>query len=191
MPVSTRQMSTKSVPKDKDTASSAQLKWFLISAWDSYDSSTMSLSNWARQEARRFHHDVNKEVKFAEVYDTLLEFGEGMVKDRSPSPRSPVPEKLKGDAALVNVIVADGEMTDAEQRLGRSKLHSVLHREFCRWWGAFLLEAKEDTRSGAPSASDRFSYHCARILSRKTGLRDDLIAPVVGAWLIEKATASK
>ena len=197
MPVSTRRSSPSVVPASASASASAsapaptsaapahtpQLKWFLISAWSSYDSSSMSLSSWAREEARRFHHDVNKEMKFAEVYKTLMEFGTSMTSDHSAS------KSLKGDSALVSLFVADGEMTEAEQRLGRSKLNSFLYREYCHWWSAFVVEAKEDTQRDAPSASDRFSYHCARMMSRKTGLRDDLIAPVVAAWLIEKANA--
>ena len=195
MPVSTRRSSPSVVtasasasapapaPTSAAPAHTPQLKWFLISAWSSYDSSSMSLSSWAREEARRFHHDVNKEMKFAEVYKTLMEFGTSMTSDHSAS------KSLKGDSALVSLFVADGEMTEAEQRLGRSKLNSFLYREYCHWWSAFVVEAKEDTQRDAPSASDRFSYHCARMMSRKTGLRDDLIAPVVAAWLIEKANA--
>jgi hypothetical protein len=41
----------------------------------------------------------------------------------------------------------------------------------------------------SPDAAERFSQHCAKILKRRTGLREDVIAPVVGAWLHEKFAA--
>ena len=73
--------------------------------------------------------------------------------------------------------------------MGRAKLNSILFREYALWWDAFVEEVAEDVK-GAASATDRFSYHCARIISRKTGLRDDVVAPVVGAWLIEKGAVA-
>lgn len=186
MPVSTRLMNKKS--SLKETAHSAQLKWFLVSAWNSYDSSTMSLSSWAREEARRFHHELNKDVKFAEVYETLMDFAKEMASISTPSYE--LSTNTKADAAMVKVIVEDGEMTDAEERLARKKLNAILHSEYNNWWDSFVLEESEDTSADASSASDRFSYHCARIISRKTGIRDEVIAPVVGAWLIQKASTT-
>jgi hypothetical protein len=41
----------------------------------------------------------------------------------------------------------------------------------------------------SPDAAERFSWHCAKSISRRTGLREDVIVPVVGAWLLEKFEA--
>ena len=86
-----------------------------------------------------------------------------------------------------SAFAVDGEPTAAERRAGRAELNRILFREHTTWWDAFEAEAAEDMGEDAPDASERFSQHCARIISRRTGLRADVIEPVVGAWLIEKA----
>ena len=180
MPVTTRR-TLKNVVATPVMKSDSETERFLSSAWNSYDSSVLPLNVWAREEARRFYHSVSKDKKFADVYNMLMEFGSTMSVAVKP-----VPETLK-DAPLAKLFVADGEMTDAEWKMGRADLNKILFREHTHWWSAFVEEAREDKEAGAPSASDRFSYHCARIISRKTGLKDNVVAPIVAAWLIEKA----
>ena len=175
---STRSMVSKvSVVTRRESHLESLVTNFMVSAWKSYDSSTMQVNDWARNQTRRFYHEVSKVPKFADVYTSLMQYAKIMSPDKAP---------LEGDAALVGVIVADDNMTDMEERTGRAKLNAVLFREHTRWWDAFVEEVKEDTDVDAPSASDRFSYHCATILTRMTGLKRELIVPVVGAWLIEK-----
>jgi hypothetical protein len=175
-------MSASASASDEFTTSQKQVVDFIASVAETYNPQD-DLKDWCRSQARRFHHEVSKEAGFRFVYDCLMTYHTGTSKKQvSAAP-------VEADASLASVFVADGQMTDAEQRMGRAQLHKVLFREFTHWWSAFVAEAREDTEPGAPSASDRFSYHCARIISRKTGLRDDLIAPVVAAWLIEKANA--
>ena len=201
MPVSTRRSSTKSKiptamssemgasrrcsPSLSDlTPSQKQVVDFIMSVADTYNPQD-DLKVWCRAQSRRFYHEVSKEVGFRQVYDSLILYHSPL--EKTVSAAKVVPLHVEGDASLASVFVADGKMTDAERRLGRAQLNKVLFCEHTRWWSAFVDEAREDTQSGAPTASDRFSYHCARIISRKTGLRDDVIAPVVAAWLIEKA----
>ena len=161
---------------------------FIMSVADTYNPQD-DLKVWCRAQARRFYHEVSKEVGFRQVYDSLMLYHSPLEKTAAKAAPAPASAslRLEGDASLASVFVADGQMTDAEQRMGRAQLNKVLFCEHTRWWSAFVAEAREDMQSGAPTASDRFSYHCARIISRKTGLRDDVIAPVVAAWLIEKA----
>lgn len=102
---------------------------------------------------------------------------------RSPSapPRSPRarPQGTSWSACAV----PDGRQTLAEQRLARSELNRTLFREFNTWYDAFEAEAAEDPERGAASAEERFSRHCAKILGRRTGLRQDLLESVVCGWL--------
>ena len=211
MPVSTRSSSTKSKiptavssemgastrrsPSLSDlTPSQKQIVDFIMSVADTYNPQD-DLKVWCRAQARRFYHEVSQEVGFPEVYDSLMLYHSPLEKTvaKAAAKAAPAPApasaslRPEGDASLASVFVADGQMTDAEQRMGRAQLNKVLFCEHTRWWSAFVAEAREDMQSGAPTASDRFSYHCARIISRKTGLRNDVIAPVVAAWLIEKA----
>jgi hypothetical protein len=66
-------------------------------------------------------------------------------------------------------------------------MNAVLFGEYSKWWDAFEAEAEE--QNDGYSAADRFSWHAAKILSRKTGLGPSEIQPVVGAWLIEHSRA--
>jgi hypothetical protein len=167
-------------------AAEEQVVKFLLSVADSYDPAQHTLKDWCRAQSRRFYHEVNKEVGFLQVYDALMIYHTetANAKKAEPAP-APAPARLAADASLANVFAADGELTEAEERMGRAQLNKILFREHERWWSAFVCEAEDDEDDSA-TASDRFSYHCARIISRKTGLRDDLIAPLVAAWLIQK-----
>ena len=150
-----------------------QMTVFLPSAWSNYKAST-DLTTWARAEARRFHHDVNSTVPFVPVYSALLSFAQ---KQKQPA-------QAKKDSRIVSEVF---QLSSAET-LGRAELNSVLFREHTRWWDAFVAEAKEDTYDSA-TASDRFSFHCAKILNKRTGLSVNHLSTVVGAWLLEKTDA--
>jgi hypothetical protein len=91
---------------------------------------------------------------------------------------------MRRDANVVDAIVPDGEQTAAEKRMARYQLNTILFREYTNWHDAFIAEAAEDPDfPNCPTADERFSHHCAKILGRRTGLRQDLLAPVVGCWL--------
>ena len=158
-------------------------------AWKSYDGT--DLKAWARAEASRYYHEVDRNTPFAQTYSSLCDFADIMLtKQESLRPLTPRRQSvtaLQRDKNIVSLFVSEGDQTSAETRLGRATLNSVLYREYSRWWDAFVAEAEEDTERNAPSASDRFSWHCAKILGRQTGLKQSAIAPVVAAWLIEKA----
>ena len=193
MPVSTRRsptkvaMSASASASDEFTTSQKQVVDFIASVTETYNPQD-DLKDWCRAQARRFHHEVSKEAGFRFVYDCLMTYHTGTSK-KAVQKAVASPTHLDADASLASVFTADGELTEAEQRMGRAQLNKILFREYTSWWSAFVAEAHEDRTVDAPSASDRFSYHCARIIRRKTGLRDDLIAPVVAAWLLEKADA--
>ena len=68
----------------------------------------------------------------------------------------------------------------------KKELNSLLYREYSLWYDAFVAEAEEDVHDTA-TADDRFSWHCANILSRKTGVPADEIAPMVCEWIVAKA----
>jgi len=175
---------------------------FASTAWENYQDG-MELKDWARAETRRYYHEVEKTTSFPTVYYSLINFADSTLtqleqtqargRSRSRTTKevrersTATPRALERDQALVANFTADGQQTAAEQRLARGQLNRTLFREHSRWWDAFVAEAAEDTERGAPSASDRFSWHCAKMISRQTGVRSELVAPVVAAWVLEHA----
>lgn len=184
----------------------AQMKNFAPKAWRSYSGG--SSEEWARQEARNFWHRVNNTVPFRVTYQTLLRFA-NIVRGERQAPAAQVmvvdlaahaesdeeyegeseeddveerPTALERDTRLVDAIVPEGRQTAAEERLARYELNRILFREYNTWYEAFEAEAEEDPYEDT-SAEVRFSRHCAKILGRYTGLRDDLLEAVVGGWL--------
>ncbi len=175
-------------------------------AWKRYNSSMTDIANWARNEARNFYHlwSSDAQVSFVSVWRFLCEYGESRESRANmsiPAQRSQVAQQaarefqdaaqsaLNRDANLSTLFTPDGEQTEAERRAGRAELNRILFREYTAWWDAFEAEAVEDIAEDAPTASQRFAQHCSKILQRRTGLRTDLIEPVVEAWLLEKANA--
>ena len=82
-------------------------------------------------------------------------------------------------------FVEDKEQTRAESNKGQHMLHKIIMKEYNTWYQAFQEEADEDTEEDAMTADERFQWHCAKVLSRKTDIRAKEIYPVVGAWLHE------
>lgn len=155
-----------------------QFKAFAPKAWDSYDGEDTSA--WARAQARVFWHTENNTIPFRVVYTSLLRFANMVIELEEKETEED--STLERDARLVNAIVPEGQQTAAEERLARNELNRILFREYNNWYEAFEAEAAEDLVENL-SAEDRFSRHCAKILSRRTGLRSDLLETIVGGWL--------
>jgi hypothetical protein len=134
----------------------------------------MDISSWAREKARVFYHDVAP-VPFLQVFTALTAFADTMLT-QGPTPPAPRGRQTAG---------AQAEQTAAESRLARAELNKILYSEHSKWWDSFVAEARDDEDDSA-TASDRFSWHCAKILSRKTDLSQDELAVVVAAWLVAK-----
>jgi hypothetical protein len=170
-----------------------KLEKFARVAWTRYNPSQTDIANWARTEARTFYHLCDGAYAFVSAWQKLVEYGENREADgedeRRQQRQQVAAEAARDfrDAQLVTTFAEDGEQTAAERRAGRAELNRILFREHTAWWDAFEAEAAEDMEEDAPDAAERFSQHCARIISRRTGLRADVIAPVVGAWLHEKS----
>jgi hypothetical protein len=88
-----------------------------------------------------------------------------------------------------NVFTNNGEQTQAEENYGQQMLHKIIIKEYNAWYEAFEKEAMEDTEEDAMTADERFQWHCAKVLARKTDIRAKEIYPVVGAWLQEHSNA--
>ena len=167
-----------------------KLEKFARVAWTRYNPSSTDIANWAREEARTFYHLTDGAYPFISAWRTLSDYGETREADADNEhiqQRRQVAAEATRDFQLVSTFTADGEQTVAERRAGRAELNRILFREHTAWWDAFEAEAAEDMEEDSPDAAERFSWHCAKSISRRTGLRADVIAPVVDAWLIEKA----
>ena len=146
---------------------------FAESALASYDSKEMPPDTWARCQARAFYHSSASHVNFRDLYGMFLSLAKNFVKVHDS-------RAVKRDSELVAAITPEVYGNSDE---GRAQLNSILFSEYEKWWDAFSDEAAEDMDDSS-TAEDRFSYHCARILRRKTGLKEDVLAAVVGAWLL-------
>ncbi len=163
----------RSFTQAQQTEFKQQFATFAPVAYQRYTPSS-SVSDWARAEARNFHHDVNATVPFALTYKSLVAWAEQKQTQHQKQPS--------------NTFAKDGQLTEQETKYGQKVLHGILYREYTNWWHAFAQEATEDTHSDM-SASERFSLHCARILHTKSGIPTDHIIPFVEAWLIQKGQA--
>ena len=168
-------MSRRSAPR-VDTSFANQFTAFAPKVWTSYKKG-MDVSTWAREQSRLFYHEVAP-VPFLQVYHALLAFADTMLT-QGPTPAAP-----RGRQTSATPLTR-GEQTAAESRLARAELNKILYSEHSKWWDSFVAEARDDEDDSA-TASDRFSWHCAKILSRKTDLSQDELAVVVAAWLVAK-----
>jgi hypothetical protein len=81
----------------------------------------------------------------------------------------------KADTLL---FTPNGKQTNAEAQAGRIAMNRILFKEYRGWYHAFKEEEDDEF-----SAEDRFSWHCAKILSQKSGLSREMCQTVVGGWL--------
>ena len=184
--------STDAMKEDSSEFLQKKLQNYAPVAWTRYNPSTTDIPNWARHEARNFYHLCDGAYPFVSAWQFLCDYGEACESNTRQDRRDQVAQQATRDfqdAALATTFTADGDQTEAERRAGRAELNRVLFREYTAWWDAFEAEAVEDMDADAPTASQRFARHCSKILQRRTGLRTDLIEPVVEAWLLEKANA--
>ena len=95
-------------------------------------------------------------------------------------------DTVKSDA----VFAKDGKQTDAEQRKGKYELNKFLYKAHNDWYSAFEHEVADENASGSRtddmSVDDRWSWHTAKRLSKKSGVPADSLFPVVQAWLIQR-----
>lgn len=94
-------------------------------------------------------------------------------------------EEPKRSSSNSNMFTQDGEQTQSESQKGQQMLHRIIYKEYNTWYDSFKEEAEEDDDEDAMTADERFSWHCAKVLSRKTDIRAKEIYPIIGAWLIE------
>jgi hypothetical protein len=158
-----------------------KLEAFAPVAWTRYNPSNSDIANWARNEARTFFHLTDGAYPFVTAWNWLVTYGEGREEREEQDVRREVAQDF--DTAVAGVFAEDGQATQAEMREGRTQLNRFLFGEREKWWDAFEAEAAEDMEEDAPSAESRFAYHCAKILSRRTGIRVDHIQLVVEGWV--------
>lgn len=183
------------------------VQWFPSSlerfnALDEKDQQEENWSSWARDETLQYIRNVRRDVPFALVYKIFLNTLDMVLNEGSTSSSMAEKEKEREKARVEAVqfmgenqtkprdliFTADGEITNAEWEYGRKQFNSILFREYDRWFDAFVAEAEEDVEGFGWSGEERFARHCAQILSKKVGLRDSDLVPVVNAWLYERSS---
>lgn len=146
--------------------------------WKRYNPASMDISNWARETAVRFCR-LTDQVGFVETWNRLIQFVEKSVKEDSLS--------LGTSQEFQTVILALTEGEEEGARGVRAEIHRILFREHVRWWDAFESEAAEDMEEGSPAASERFARHCAKILSRRLDIQEEVCMQIVEKWLGQTA----
>ncbi len=101
----------------------------------------------------------------------------------SPRRSQRIQSRSNSNAALVETN------DDSEFKQGQRMLNKMIYSEYNKWFSAFQDEAEEDGSENAMTAEERFEWHCAKILSRKTDIPADVIIPVIGAWIHEHHNA--
>ena len=140
---------------------SSQLEAYANKYMASFDGSE-SLQEWSSRHAQRFSTTVNKHVPMVVITRDLEDY---VSKNKT---------QLK-----VTRYHLEQDSSAQEWAKGRTYFNKLLFAEFENWYSAFEAEAEEDD---GPSAASRWTYHCAKKLSR-TGLSVDSLVPVVEAWL--------
>jgi hypothetical protein len=111
-------------------------------------------------------------------------------EDEEEEPRQPQ-TSLRSSARInqsqSNAAPEETPIDEAKQ--GRQILNKIIFKEYNAWYQAFQDEAKEDSSNDAMTADERFQWHCAKVLSRKTDIRAKEIYPIIGAWLHEHHNA--
>ena len=157
---------------------SQKLNAFVASAWSKYDAQEMSLSTWARAHTRVFYHEMGGSIPFATLYSQFMNY--------ATEASAPAPAAVATRTPLRTAVFAEkGKPTVAENKAGASQLNAILYGQYSTWWDAFVAEAEEDTEEDI-CAHERFSLHCAKVLSKKTGIPVDSLVPVVDGWLLLK-----
>lgn len=165
------------------------------------------IEDWAHNEMTRIYWVFNRQTRPKVIYDALVDSAKRMKKglepisykdttqrptplDKNTSTTNNMTEKNKSNTSNViskdttkDVFVEDNKQTDAEEKKGRYLLNKVLYSEFNKWYDAFVDEALEDSSEDAMNADERFCWHSAKILSRKTDIRAGQLYPIVQAWL--------
>jgi len=149
---------------------SQKLNAFVASAWSKYDAQEMSLSTWARAHTRVFYHEMGGSVPFVTLYSQFMKYANEATAARTPLHTA--------------VFAEEDKPTDAESKAGASQLNAILYGQYSIWWDAFVAEAEEDSEDIC--AHGRFSFHCAKLLNKKTGIPVDSLVPVVEGWLLTK-----
>jgi hypothetical protein len=173
-----------------------------------YRSNYKDEKDWARHFARVYFHEVDNKPGFLTIYQSLLSAQDAApvhVKSSTKAParvskanqRSVTAEENTlritvrvSDAKPDAVFAKDGRQTDAEERKGKYELNKFLYKAYADWYHAFEDEVADENASGSRtndmSVDDRWSWHAAKGLSRKSGVPADTIFPVVQAWLIQR-----
>ncbi len=151
---------------------------------------------WARHFARAYFHEVDNKPGFLTIYQSLLS------ESAAPAPvvKKHATRSVKQENGTIRVTVSvasdsavfakDGQQTDAEQRKGKYELNKFLYKAYNDWYHAFEDEVADENKTGdrtnAMSVDDRWAWHSAKRLSRKSGVPADSLVPIVQAWLIQR-----
>lgn len=145
---------------------------FAPDSWSRYNASEMTLREWCRAEARRFHHEVSPTTPFLRTYYALATYAntqQGLAEQRAAA----VAAEDFGEQPPAT-FATPGQQTAAEVNLARAELNRILFREHTRWWDAFQEE--ENGRHG-------WVYHAAKVLARRADIPREDACLVVEAWM--------
>lgn len=163
---------------------------FAPSAWMSFQKGS-DIKVWAREEARRFVHTVPGSTFLPVWYnlisyaDTKLTTAEEAQKMAGTFPAKRTAEKIVAAPAAAAAAAAPSSVV----MLDRGMLNHILFREVNALWDAFQMEGYDedgytvDKNGDSPIGTERFVWHCSKVLARKQQASVESMVPIVEAWL--------
>lgn len=158
---------------------SAQLEAYAKTHMASFDGNETAVT-WTTRHAKRFSTTVNEYVPLSVIARDLTNYLTAYASTKK------VVSKVSAGTDLIVTSYLVGEFkSHSEWNKGRDEFNRFLFAEFDTWYSAFEAEANEDFEADAPSVDSRWVYHCAKKLNKRLGLKVDVLAAMVEAWLSE------
>ena len=150
---------------------------FAPSAWKNYTTKG-DLKVWAREFARQFVHTYPGST-FLPVYYRLISYADSQMTSAEDAQKTAgtFPAKRTVNPSSTTVPVS------------RAVLNRILYRETCAWWNAFQMEGFDEDPSALDKfghtlvGTERFVWHCARVLARNQHSTAEEMVPLVQGWL--------
>jgi hypothetical protein len=157
---------------------------FAPAAWERFRPNEQDVQQWAREESRRFYHEVDRRVPFLRTFQAFLRFAEtqeGLEEQRAAVREEAVRVMKEAQASQREADVYDKMASELRTSWKSASMADVRYfvnkycwREHSRWWDAF--QAEEDGEKG-------WVDHTAKVLARSVGYSQSFSLAAVSVWL--------
>lgn len=161
---------------------------FAPAAWERFRPEEQDVQEWAREESRRFYHEVDRRVPFLRTFTALMRFADvrqGLEEQRAAEQtrvRAEATRNLEeAQASQRESVVYDKIVSELRTTWKNANMSDVRYfvnkycwREHSRWWDAF--QAEEDGEQG-------WVNQTAKVLTRSVGYNQNFALAAVSVWL--------